>query len=321
MEPIKLYRLEGKDDPISTAVKVWAMLCEVKGFEEHLSGYYWNAVGDLPVIGYRNYVFAKHHVLEFLSVLYDLDLELSCEERSLSYLIQEICVNSLYPSTLYALWMDDTTPKDFFTPKRNILWNIINLPATKIQYFFKKRSIAESLNAQHGLNSPDQALILCKSAHKALSDLLGNKFFFLSKSNRRHHPRRADIIVYSYISYQLKFLSSHPHVTESLNKYQNLIDFIIRVEDCIRLKAKAGLAELKDFEFVFCPSGSDQEFYFAKVYPNNLESSNEHWNQIKYRLGEDEPLMRYPITDISKRQKYITGIAVIVFLFVYLRKQ
>lgn len=313
---MELYRTEGKTDPITIAVRTWVMLCEIENYSENTSGYYWNAVSELPVLRYKHFVFTKHHILDFLQITYDLNIDLNSEDKAISSMIQEVCVSKLYPSLLYSMWMDDTTPKDFFVPKQNFVLGLLSAPVTKFQFMVEKNCVKEYLNRQHGVTNGDEARICWDNVHETLSTLLGEKAFFLSSYNKALHPRSADIIVYSFLAFEFK--QDIKEAYESLSNYPNLLGLIRRVENCMRLKEKAGLHVIKDFGYV-CLQVEEEMFYCGKVYESPLETVNFHWKRIGYKLGGEEPIEMHELSDSSYRRAYVTGAALVVFLFFYLK--
>ena len=217
--------------------------------------------------------------------------------------------------------MDDAISKDFFTPRQNIFMSILTIPVTKFQFMMEKNSIREYLKKQHGIINSDEAFLNCNNAHELLSKFLGSKKFFFSKNNRKEHPRCADLIVYSYLSYELRLTPEHLHVVRSLMKYKNLIDFIGRIESCIKLKQRAGINIINDFHFVIQNYDEEEEFYISKVYEHPLEIAHDYYQNIKYKLGGDEPLLRIEQSDSKKRRAYITGGVLAIMLFAYLKKK
>lgn len=103
-------------DPVTTIVRCWADLCMICGYLETSSAYSWNTAGDLPVLRANEYVIPKENILSFLKAAYNLNSELTEEEEVQTSLIEELCLSKLHPATLYALWVDDTTSKDFRRP-------------------------------------------------------------------------------------------------------------------------------------------------------------------------------------------------------------
>ena len=215
--------------------------------------------------------------------------------------------------------MDDSTSKEFFTPKTSFLYSLLTLPVGRIQFLLEKYSVQGYLSKQHGITSSKEAFTRSEHSHKVLSDFLGSKPFFFSTNNRQDRPTSADIIVYSYLSYEIQLLSKHPHFLNSLANYSNLLEFVQRIESTIRLKQKAGLSTL-NFEFSM-EKIETEEFFSSKVYENPMEIGNDHWNQITYKLGGDEPLLRYSPTYNNKRRAIITGITTALFVIFYFRKQ
>ena len=316
---MELYRIDAKEDPISISVKCWAILCEIDAFKESISGYYWNAAGELPVLRYKHHVFTKHHILEFLQLTYDLDCDLTHEEKALASLLQEICESRLYPALLYTMWMDDTTSKDFFTPKQNFVIGLLSSPLTKVRFLLEKNAVKEYLGRQHGINSQEEAKIRYQSAHSVLSTMLGSKKFFFSRSGRKEIPRSTDLIVYAYLSYEFRqnlcdamgFIENYP---------QNLLEFIARVENCMRLKERAGNVMNAKLQYVTLRR-EEEEYYCSKIYANPMELGNDSWNRIAYKLGGEVPVERYKNTDNMRRRAFITGTALVLFVFIYLQRR
>lgn len=324
MATVELFRFNSLEDPITTAVRCWVLLCEVRNYKEHTSGYSWDAIGDLPTILYKSQLFSKENIINYLRYTYDLDTDLSLEEKETSKLIEETCYGALHPCTLYAQWMNSETSKDFYDNKCSFLQRLITSPFNKLRYNLDKAHIQGYLAKQHCIVSEEQALKRAGQVYETLSTMLGEKAFFMSKFDRREMPRSADVVVYAYLHYQMRAIPQHEMVALLMKKFENLTRFVGRFESAIRLKVRAKMSSIEKFDFITDPVGpGDRDFateYFStKVYGQALETGSDRWNQLVYKLGGDEPSLRTNPQDLTKTRSYYIGLAFCALLFMSFR--
>lgn len=315
---ITLHRFDSIPDPISIAVQTWMALSEFTNFEQKLSGYYWNTAGDLPVLQYKHFVLPKYSILHFLRTTFDLDEDLSLSDKEQSRMVQEMCLAELEPAILHALWTEDEVSKEFFSAKGPFWEKLLCGPGNKINFTLEKNRIVEHLRKDCCLETPENALAMCKRAHKSFSVLLGHKNFFFSKSERPEYPRSADIAVYAFLKYQLQVLNEHPQVNQSLKCFPNLIQLVYRVESAVKLKVKAGLVS-QPFEFVESDNLEFPEFFGPKIYESPLESSSQELVPILYKCPGDLPTLRKPTESNLSTRVYISGVSLGLFFFFYLK--
>lgn len=313
---VTLYRFNSISDPISIAVQTWLSLSEFR-YSEKVSGYYWNTAGDLPVLQYKHFVFPKYSILHFLRSTFDLDEDLSPSEKEQSRMIQEMCTAELEPAIQHALWTDESVSKEFFTAQGSFWEKLFCGPSNKINFTFEKNRITEHLRKDCGVETSENALAMCKRVHKTFSAMLGEKNFFFSNCERPEYPRAADVVVYSFLKYQLHVLSDHPQVKQSLLSFPNLMKLIQRVESALQLKVKASIISEP---FPLLNSQPDlQEFYCPKIYESPLETTNQEIVPIMYKCPGDLPALRKKTEANLSTRIYITGASLSLFFFLYLK--
>ena len=327
---VKLHHYDCIKDPISTIVQAWMALSEHSNYSELPSGYHWNSAGDLPVLQYNHHIIQKSNIIPFLNLTFNLDEDLPESDQHISKSIQDTCFNSLEPAILFSLWAEDETAKDFWAPKGSFWEKLLTGPVVKVIFTLEKGRITESLRKNFNVETPAGALAKCKAAHKRLSALLGNKKFFFSSAERPEYPRAADLVVYGFLKYQMMTLRQHAQVQESLEKFENLMKLVLRVEDAILLKAKAGLCDVKGFEFIrFQVQGyCNEEFFGPKVFESSLDFLDGDFNYLLYKNEWELPPLRSEKKRVDeesevrefRRRAYVTGGVLGIFLFFYLRR-
>lgn len=313
---VTLFRFNSIPDPISIAVQTWLSFSEFK-YSEKVSGYYWNTAGELPVLQYKHFVLPKYSILHFLRSTFDLDEDLSQSEKEESRMIQEMCIAELEPAIQHALWTEENVSKEFFTAHGSFWEKLFCGPSNKINFTFEKNRITEHLRKDCGLETPENALAMCKRVHKTFSVILGDKNFFFSNCERAEYPRAADVVVYSFLKYQLQVLSDHIQVKQSLLSFPNLMTLIERVESALQLKVKAGIIS-PPFPLLSTQQDS-QEFYCPKIYESPLESTNQELVPIIYKCPGDLPTIRKHTEANLSTRVYITGVSLSLFFFFYLK--
>lgn len=108
-----LYNYSDKYHPVTQIARTWAVLAQIETYSEDTSDYHWNTVGNLPALRYDHHVFAKDHILDFLKIAFDLNFDLTEDERREADLIEEICFSKLHPSTVFAHLIDNNN-QDFY---------------------------------------------------------------------------------------------------------------------------------------------------------------------------------------------------------------
>jgi len=202
----------GRLNPVHLCVRLYRLFCDMKQLQEVQTSYWWNGVGDLPVLRYGEYVFHESKVIDFLQATYDLDFDLSAQDRALASLLHELCVSALHPCTLSAQVSHDLP-----------FWPLLLIERFKQR--FHKRWF---LTSQHYLVSAREACRKVHETHEKLSECLGEKdFFFLGEGAR---PHSADLIVYAYLKEELSNLpKEHEHI-KSFEQFPNLVAFVNRIE-------------------------------------------------------------------------------------------
>ncbi|CAG9333324.1 unnamed protein product [Blepharisma stoltei] len=319
-QDLVLYKCSDLYDPVIQMVRCWVAFCHIQGYKECESEYYWNAVGNLPVLRYERSVFAKEHILEFLKIAYDINFNLTEEERRESTLLEEICVSKIHPGTIFAMWIDESTSKGFYEKSKSKIWKFLMKPFAKLGFWVEKRNIKDYLKYQHGFTSKTNAFSHIHQAHQLLSEKLGNQAFFFQTMDRANFPRSADITIYAYLLEEIIYLHSHPHVTDSLNSFPNLLNFMKRMKNLLSINNPK--KEIPEYSLVYGyflhpPSNEDQEYYPPAIAIKPYQENN--WEQIKYKLQGQTPTLKASVEDATRRRIYVTSVSAILFLFIYLR--
>jgi len=311
-EEVILYA--GRFHPVTVATKAWMTVAQVSNFKEVKSDYNYSGVGELPLLRYQHYLFVQNNIINFLKCAYDLDTDLSEEEKRNGVLIEELCQSRLHPASLQSMWMEPGTSKDFYTTPGNWVSKFLTFPAQKAFFEFEKIKLSHYLKHQHNISTQKDAFLQAESSHKLLSEILGEKPFFHSKENRAEYPRSTDIIVYSYLVEELKNLPDHPHVVYSLKQHPNLVSFVQRMESVLAKLTR--VVQLNHSLDLVSPSQSCSEEYF----PPKLHMSagaKTTWEPYRYRSGAK--LSPPPEETPSHIKTYISSVAGVLFLFLFLR--
>ncbi|CAG9322691.1 unnamed protein product [Blepharisma stoltei] len=319
MEEIVLYSYGNIYDPITQITKLWHDLYEIENFQEINSNYYWNGLGDLPVLRFNKSFFTNDHILPFLKITFDSNFDFSEEEKLESDLIEEQCISKLHPATTYAKWMEEDTSKNFFYSRGNFFWRLLKLPFEKLSFIKEKRHIREYLVRQHNIVNKRDAYYQAEKAHEILSQKLGEKPFFFSKAGRKDFPRSTDIVVYAYLMEELNNIGNNVNVKDSLAKYENLIGFLKRMDRVISMKG----GEINNSVyscFAQPPQDCQEEYFPPKIYFNVSKRPETFWYALKYqssqkKLHEEKSINK----EIFVNRYWNTGVALVFLLFLVAR--
>jgi hypothetical protein len=298
-----LHTHYSEPNPITYIAKAWATLCQIKEYREVESQYDFNGVGSLPVLRHGHYVFQAEHIVDFLRIAYDLDRDLSANEREEARLIEELVYSRLHPATLHALW----TQGD---PEHHGKWWLTQLlarPFKKLEHMRARRGLNAYLKQQHSIRSSREAFIQADQVHSRLSKRLGEALFFNSMEGRAEYPRSTDVVVAAYLSSELTYLGSHSHVVDSLDKYQNLKDFYYRVTNILNERCKVHDQLLPPEAQFFPPIYSP-----AAIKPQDVES-------LRHRLTCKQPELKQ--SESPDRSVFLTAAAGLFFTLALLTRQ
>ncbi|CAG9313713.1 unnamed protein product [Blepharisma stoltei] len=323
MEDIVLYTYGNTYDPVTQIAKLWHSLYELENFQELHSDYYWNGLGDLPILRFNKSFFTNDHILPFLKIAFDCNFDFSEEERLESDLIEEQCISKLHPATTYAKWMEEDTSKNFFYSRGNFFWRLLKLPFEKLSFISEKRHIREYLLRQHNITNRRDCYYQAEKAHELLSQKLGEKPFFFSKPGRREFPRSTDIVVYAYLMEELNHIGDHFNVKDSLSKYENLLGFLKRMDKVISMKSTEDgniNYTLVYSYFLQPPSECKEEYFPPKIYFNVLKRPEKFWYTLKYQSGEKKNYEEKTVAkDIIANRYWNAGAALTFILFLAIR--
>mmetsp|Transcript_32970 Transcript_32970/g.57912 ORF Transcript_32970/g.57912 Transcript_32970/m.57912 type:complete len:321 (+) Transcript_32970:594-1556(+) len=315
---VVLYSYAHAVEPITVITKTWATLYQIDGFSEEPQKSYWSAAGDLPVVRFNRFVFPKEHIVDFLKQTYDPDTDLTAEERLKGELLEEFVLGRLHPAVMYSMWMDDAIPKDFFSPQGWWLWRIMSLPTSKLKYMREKTRVREYLAHQHEISSYREALFNADTAHKLLSEHLGQKQFFFSAEGRRDVPHSTDIVIFAYLVEELANLPFSSPIVSTLSKYPNLYEFVRRMESTLKLVIKGGLQK-NSVSFKFVTDCGCSEIFTPKIYASPHTNDPEFFKKLRLSGAPGIKQQEVPNALSKKWQYYISGSGAILFTFFLLR--
>lgn len=318
---IYLYTSPSYYDPFNHLAKCWLTLCSYDNVKEIRSEFSWNGIGKLPNIRCDFYLFDFEHMIPFLKSALDLNSDLSEDEKREAELIEELAFSKLRPAALYSMWMDDTTSKWFWRKPEISLYSFLSLPYDAIRFRLERMKVAQYLSRQHNITSHREAFYHIDSAHKLLSNKLADKNFFFSDESRKDVPHSTDVIIYCLLLEELIYLKTHLHVTDSLQNYPNLIKFVGRMQQLLKLNPQSN--QFPELTRNYVEMESEEIAVNLENLPDKREcvvpESETEWEAIRFKLGKGvKPIIR--VEEASKpRRIYITASAVILFLFLAIR--
>lgn len=315
---VVLYSNAHVAEPVTIITKAWAALYQIDGFTVEPQKASWNSAGELPVVRFNSYVFAKEHIVDFLKQTYDPDVDLTPQERLTGDLLEEFAVGRLHPAVMYSMWMDDSTSKDFFSPQGWWLWNLMSLPSTKLKFMREKAKVREYLSHQHEISSYRDAVFNADFAHRILSEHLGKRQFFFSSEGRKDVPHSTDIVIYAYLAEELLNLPFLSPIIDSLRKYPNLYEFVRRMEATLKLVIKGGL-QRTPIEFKYVTDCGMSEIFTPKLYASPHYNDTDFYEKMRFKGSVG--VQKQDASDaLSKKwQVYISGSAAVLFTFILLR--
>ena len=322
-QELVLYSFQAQAvDPEAVIARCWVTLGQLPGFREEVSRQRTCGLSALPLVRYGRYFFAHGHILNFFKLAFDLDFDLTAEERKESELLAELCVSRLHPATVYAMWLDASTSKDFFTASRPWPLSLLLSPFVKLRFFLERLQVKSYLERQHRVVSRHDAFRLAEDVHSRLSDRLGSKKFFNSAAGRREYPRSLDIVVYAYLLEELACLPQHAHIKESFDNYPNLRLFLGRMERVLKSMNKS-IHDSRFFDLFYVkPPGDNEEIDTPPAL---------HFQEKLYEGGFFEPerlkqenlpaLPMKPKATMSSgiREGYLVGTGLILLIFLHFR--
>ena len=308
-------------DPEAVIARCWATLGQLPSFHEVSSAFPTCGLSSLPLVRYGRFFFSHGHILSFFRLAFDLDFDLTPEERKESELLTELCVSRLHPATVYAMWMDARTPKYFFTPEQSLVGSLLSYPLNKVKFWWEKTQIRSYLERQHRVVSDFDAFRLAEDVHSKLSVRLGDQKFFNSAAGRSEYPRSLDIVVYAYLLEEVANLQAHAHIKDSFDHYPNLKAFMTRMETLIRsMNQSPEQAKFYDYFYVPLPSDAPELFFPPKIQVNPKLNDPGFFEPERLKLT-DAPLPAK--TDAGKntavRDGYVAGSGLILLIFLYFR--
>lgn len=309
-------------EPEAVLARCWASLGQLPRFREETSEHRSCGLGVLPLIRYGRFFFAHGHVLNFFKLAFDFDFDLSPEERKESELLAELCISRLHPATVYAMWMDSSTSKDFFAPARP--WPVAWLlsPFVKLRFLWERAQVKSYLERQHRVLSAHDAFRLVDDAHSRLSARLGAQKFFNSAPGRRDYPRSLDIVVYAYLLEELGNLAEHPHIQESFDKYPNLRQFLGRMNQVLS-SLSSTVQDIHYYDFFYVkPPGEEEGCYTPPVLRFNEKLYHSGFFEPE-RLKQEAPelpLKSAAVSTSAVREGYLVGTGLILLIFLHFRK-
>lgn len=306
-------------DAISILAHTWATLGKIDNYSEEVSTYRTAGAGPMPLLRYGNRVFHHNHILPFFTKVpsmqtFDLDFDLTEPERLETALYTELCVSRLHPATVYAMWQDAATPKDFYTPNTPFLVRLMTLPYLKLSFAWDQFKILSYLEKQHHLVTARDAYNLVDSAHKELSERLGEKRFFNSKAGRPDFPRSIDIVVYAYLREEVTNLPGHPHLAQSLANYANLMRFFSRMEAIVEAQTRVLTGKGPERELLL-----EAESFPPKLYPAPESLAADFYQEDEMNQAAPFAVPPKSLAPSSAREAYIGGGSLILLLFFYFR--
>lgn len=284
--------------PVHLCVRLYQLFCDMKQLKEEPSGYWWNGAGDLPVLRYGEYVFHESKIIPFLQATFDLDFDLSAQERSHSVLLSELCVSALHPCTLQA--MQSLPPMDL------PFWPLLLIERLKQRYHTRW-----FLTNQHYLVSSQEAQRKVQVTHQQLSECLGTKDFFFTGEGTR--PHSADLVVYAYLKEEVENLPpEHAHI-KSLKGFANLLAFLHRMEKL----ATSIQPRLLDFSYV-------QSFVIPPPYsslsmPLIYGRPGVDYTTLRSYSSGAAPQVRGVEDYGLARRGYVTGTSLILLLYLFFK--
>ncbi|CAG9330337.1 unnamed protein product [Blepharisma stoltei] len=315
-QDLVIYKKSDNYDPVIQIVRCWVTLYQIRGYKECESGHNWNKIENLPVLRYEKSIFGKEHVLEFLKSAYDINFNLTEEEKKESSLMEELCISRINPATRYAMWNEQNRKIQNETGSNNF-WSILIKLLENLGLAVKKPNEKESLKYQYAFSSEENSFNQVHQAHQLLSEKLGNQTFFFEERNRARFPRSADISIYAYLLEEFEYLHDHPHVTESLNSFPNLLSFVQRISSI--LLSSNQKKEIPEYSIIYRHFANIQEDEF--YYPPTIQIKpyqESNWELIKYKF-QDKSLDLKDSTKDTKRRIYVVSISAILFFIIYLK--
>ncbi len=228
---IKLYSFGpafGVPDPSPFVMKVDAWL-RMSGMPfEHIS----NVAnlrkapkGKLPFIDDDGKIVADSHlIINYLHKQYGspLDEGLSREQRAMATLVGKSLDEQLYWCLVYSRWVrPDTWPL-----VKETFFNAVPAPMRGIVCWVAQRRVKRSLYLQgFGRHSDEEILAMTTEMFQALSDLLGDKTYFLGEK-----PSTLDATAYGFLC---EFILSdiHNSFSERARRFDNLVRYCGRIRD------------------------------------------------------------------------------------------
>ena len=310
-------------EPEAVLARCWAALGQLPRFREETSEHRSCGLGALPLIRYGRFFFAHGHILNFFKLAFDFDFDLSPEERKESELLAELCVSRLHPATVYAMWMDASTSKDFFAPSQPWPLSWLTSPFLKLRFLWEKAQVKSYLERQHRVLSAQDAFRLADDVHSRLSARLGTAKFFNSAADRRDYPRSLDIVVYSYLLEELANLPEHAHIKESFDKYPNLRLFLARMEQVLS-RMGSTIQDIRYYDFFYVkPPGEDEESYRPPALRFNEKLYHSGYFEPERLKQEEAPALPFKPKHVPAsaiREGYLVGTGLILLIFLHFRK-
>jgi hypothetical protein len=284
-------------NPVHLCMRLYQLFCDMKQLKEVPTSYWWNGAGDLPVLRYGEFVFHQSKIIPFLQETFDLDFDLSAQERALSSLLHELCVSALHPCTLFALAAFPDLPS----------WPLLLLERLKQRFHTRW-----FLTNQHYLVSAQEACRKVQETHERLSKCLGEKDFFFRGEGAR--PHSADLIVYAYLKEELANLpKEHEHV-KNFEKFPNLVAFMGRIEK-LATQVQPRLLDFSNVQQFLIPPPL-APLSLPLVYPR---PSRDYSGLRSISKGAEPPARGAEDYGLSRRG-YVTGTSVILLLYLFFKE-
>jgi glutathione S-transferase len=182
--------------------------------------------GKLPFIKDGGVVISdsEHIVLHLKKTRGDkLDKDLTPQQRALGHLIRRAIEEALYFCLVYARWVDDAG----FSVLKEHFFKEMPAIARLLVPGIARRMVKKQIRAQGtGRHAPEDIYAAAAEDISALSELLGEKPFFLGDS-----PSSVDASAYGFLAVML-WSPLPAAITDSVKKHANLVAY------CERMKAK-----------------------------------------------------------------------------------
>lgn len=222
---ITLYYVKGEFNPVFLFTKC---LSEYLGLEVTLEAckFSWSAAGSLPVLQVGNFFIATFDIIPVLSKISGIDLGLSDLGQVENKLISDLCLYKIHPNTQRA------------ASYLSIYSSLALSTSNTIKRFLKNplKSCLSALGINEGAKNYMKLFEEAEKNHQMLSEILDGANFFCDKFEDESRVRSSDLIVYCYLKEEIECLSKEFHVTESLNKIENLRGFLERIDSLIAPK-------------------------------------------------------------------------------------